>query len=137
MQKMTVSAVLLLVLLVGCQAPAPVAEPKPQPVEVPKPRPAAPAPVAPAPPPMRVSTASERALTEGIRLFDAGNFNGAIKQLLGAKEIWDDTTSSGALANKLAAHKYVAFSYCVTNRRTQCRQQFVDAIRLDSKFNLE
>jgi hypothetical protein len=56
---------------------------------------------------------------------------------LGAKEIWDDSTTAGVTANKLAAHKYIAFSYCVTSRRTQCRQQFVDAIKLDPNFNLE
>jgi len=137
MQKMMVIAVLLLlVALVGCQAPAPVAEPKPQPVEAPQPKPAARAPVAPAPAPIPIPTASDRALAEGVRLFDAGDFNGAIKELLGAKEIWDVTTS-GSIANKLAAHKYLAFSYCVTNRRTQCRQQFVDAIKLDTNFSLE
>jgi hypothetical protein len=84
-----------------------------------------------------VVNASARALTEGVGLYDAGNFNGAIKRLLGAKEIWDDSTTADALRNKLAAHKYVAFSYCVTNRRTQCRKHFVDAIKLDADFHLE
>lgn len=135
MQKMIALAVLLLLALTGCQSPAPVAEPKPQRVETPEPKPVVPVPVAPKAP-IPVPTASERSLADGVSLYDAGDFNGAIKQLLGAKEIWDDTTTPGA-ANKLAAHKYLAFSYCVTNRRPQCRQQFVDALKLDPNFSLE
>ena len=126
-------AVILLVVLVGCQSPAPVAQPEPSPVEPPAAAP--PAPVEPPPPP--VPTPGERALAEGVALYDAGDFNGAIKRLLGAKEIWTDSTTAAATANKVAAHKYVAFSYCVTKRRTQCRKQFVDALRLDPGFNLE
>ena len=137
MQKVTMLAALLLFALAGC-APAPVVEPPPPRPAPPEPKPVVlPVPVAPPPAPIPVPTASERSLAEGIRVYDAGDFNGAIKQLLGAKEIWDDTATSSALANKLAAHKYIAFSYCVTNRRPQCRQQFVDAIKLDPNFNLE
>ena len=105
--KVALAAVLLLALA-ACQSPAPVAIP----------------------------TASERALAAGIALYDAGNFNGAIERLRGAREIWSDSTSPGATANKLAAHKYLAFSYCVTNRRALCRQQFVDAIKLEPNFDL-
>ena len=137
MQMTIALAVVLLLALAGCLRPAPVAEPKPQRVEAPKPKPRAPVPVAPPPAPIPMPTASDRALANGIGLYDAGDFNGAIKRLLGAKEIWDDSTTLGATANKLAAHKYLAFSYCVTNRRTQCRQQFVNAIKLDPNFNLE
>jgi hypothetical protein len=72
-----------------------------------------------------------------MALYDSGDFNGAIKRLLGAKEIWTDSTSPTASANKLAAHKYLAFSYCVTKRRTLCRKQFVEALKLDPGFNLE
>ena len=78
-----------------------------------------------------------RALGRGGPGHQGGNFNGAIKRLLGAKEIWDDSTTAGALSNKVAAQKYIAFSYCVTNRRTLCRKHFVDAIKLDADFNLE
>jgi len=136
MQKVTAVSALLLLALAGCQTPAPVEQPKPAPVEAPPPKPA-PAPLPPPPPPVKVPTAGERALAQGVALYDAGDFNGAIKELLGAKEIWDDTTTPGANATKLAALKYLAFSYCVTNRRTQCRQQFADAIKLDSGFALE
>ena len=138
MQLMGALAVVLLLALAGCQVPAPVAESEPQRVAAPEPDAAPlPAPVQPPPAPMPIVTASGRALADGVGLYDAGNFNGAIKRLLGAKEIWDDSTTADALPNKLAAHKYIAFSYCVTNRRTQCRKHFVDAIKLDADFNLE
>jgi len=127
-------AVLALVALTGCQSPALVAPPEPQRVEAPEP--AAP-PIVPVAPPPPVPTPGGRALDEGIALYDAGDFNGAIKRLLSAKEIWTDATTATSTANKLSAHKYLAFSYCVTKRRPQCRKQFVDALKLDPAFNLE
>ena len=134
--KIALAAVLLLALA-GCQSPAPVAEPAAQRVE--EPEPVLPAPVEPPAPtaiPTAIPTASERALAAGIALYDAGNFNGAIKRLRGAREIWSASTTPDATANKLAAHKYLAFSYCVTNRRARCRQEFVDAIKLEPNFDL-
>jgi hypothetical protein len=137
MHKSTLVAVLVLLTLAACQAPAPVPEPRPPRVEAPPPQPAPPPVVQPpAPPPVPVPTASERALTEGVGLYDAGDFSGAIKSLLGARPIWEDSTPGG-LAVKVAAHKYLAFAYCVTNRRPQCRQHFVDVLRLDPKFSLD
>jgi len=128
-------AILFFVTLTGCQSPAPVAQPEPQRAPEPAPPPAPIAPIPPAPPP--IPTPGERALEEGIALYDAGNFNGAIKRLRGANEIWNDATSPAATANKVAAHKYLAFSYCVTKRSALCRQQFVDALKLDPAFTLE
>ena len=104
-------------------------------MEAPAPAPPPAGPVEPPPPP--VPTPGERALEDGRALYDAGDFNGAIKRLLGAKAIWTDSTSATATATKLSAHKYLAFSYCVTKRRTQCRKQFVDALKLDPAFDLE
>jgi len=127
-------AVFFFILLAGCQSPAPLAQPEPQRAPEPEAAPPPPVPVAPLPPP--APTPGERALADGVALYDAGNFNGAIKQLRGAKEIWSDATSPAATANKVAAHKYLAFSYCVTKRPSQCRQQFVDALKLDAAFTL-
>ena len=130
----TALATIVLVALVGCETPAPAPQAEPPRVEPP----GAAAPVVPVePPPPPAPTPGERALAEGIALYDAGDFNGAIKRLLGAKEIWSDSTTATATADKVAAHKYIAFSYCVTKRRTQCRKQFVDALTLDPGFTLE
>lgn len=135
MQITLALAVIVLVVLAGCQSPAPIVQPESPRVVEPEAAPAPPVPIEPMPPPM--PTPSERALEEGITLYDAGDFNGAIKRLRGAKEIWTDATTPVATANKVAAHKYLAFSYCVTKRRPQCRQQFVDALTLDPGFSLE
>ena len=70
-------------------------------------------------------------LDDGIELYNAGNYNGAIKRLAGAREIWggDKTTQTTAL-------KYMAFSYCVTGRGALCKQQFDKALKLDPGFDL-
>lgn len=87
---------------------------------------APPAPPAAAPAP----SAGQTALNEGIALYNKGQFNEAIKRL-GAPEIGADSK-----ATQLAALKYMAFSYCVTNRATLCRQQFEKAFKLDPAFDL-
>jgi len=133
--RLVVVCAIVLLVLAGCGTPAPVVEPDPPKVQAPEPERAPPPPPPPPPPP--VVTASARALASGVALYDAGDFNGAIKRLAGAREIWDDSASADALANKVAANKYIAFSYCVTNRRTQCRKHFVDALKLDADFTLE
>jgi hypothetical protein len=69
-------------------------------------------------------------LREGIRLYNEGDFNGAIRRL-SARDL-----NNGPLSTRLTALKYTAFSYCVTSRPTQCRQAFDKALRLDPGFDL-
>jgi hypothetical protein len=69
-------------------------------------------------------------LQEGIKLYDDGDYNGAIRRL-GARDL-----NNGPLSIRLAALKYTAFSYCVTARPAQCRQSFDKALRLDPAFDL-
>ena len=108
-----------LFVLAGClaSAPAPVTSPPVEPVTV-------------APPPV-VHVVTPLALTEGIALFNKGDFNGAIKRLSAASEIWtaDKSVQQEAL-------KYMAFSYCVTGRQVLCKQQFEKAVALDWNFDL-
>lgn len=75
----------------------------------------------PAPPP---------GLSEGIALYDKGDYNGAIKRLAQAD------VANGATGTRLAAFKYSAFSYCLTSRQSLCRQQFDKALKLDPAFDL-
>jgi hypothetical protein len=70
------------------------------------------------------------ALREGIRLYNNGDFADAITRL-NAPEI-----QSASIATRTSALKYTAFSYCVTQRPTQCRQAFDRALRLDADFAL-
>lgn len=72
----------------------------------------------------------QAALREGIRLYNDGDFNAAIKRLSAS-----DVTG-GSMRTRLTALKYTAFSYCVTSRPTQCRQAFERALKLDPKFEL-
>jgi hypothetical protein len=69
-------------------------------------------------------------LREGIRLYNDGDFNGAIKRL-SARDV-----NNGPLPARLEALKYTAFSYCVTSRPGPCRQSFDKALRLDPDFDL-
>ncbi len=78
-----------------------------------------------------VLTAERIALNDGIRLYNEGNFNAAIKRLGGAAEIWAADKPA-----QLEALKYMAFSYCVSSRQALCRQQFEKALRLDPSFDL-
>lgn len=74
---------------------------------------------------------ARKALNAGIEMYKAGNFNGAIKQLGSAPEL-----AHAEVALQLDALKYSAFSYCVTQRSTLCRQQFAKAFKLDKSFDL-
>jgi tetratricopeptide (TPR) repeat protein len=39
-------------------------------------------------------------------------------------------------ADQIAAHKFIAFSYCLTNRMTQCRAEFEPIFKIDTSFDL-
>jgi hypothetical protein len=69
-------------------------------------------------------------LRDGIRMFNEGDFNGAIRRLS------QRDVNNGPLATRLTALKYQAFSYCVTSRPAPCRQAFDRALRLDPSFDL-
>jgi hypothetical protein len=74
---------------------------------------------------------AQTALTEGVDFYDKGEFNRAIRRL-NAPEIWSADKSV-----QVKALKYMAFSYCVTSRKTLCSQQFEKALKLDPAFDLE
>jgi hypothetical protein len=69
-------------------------------------------------------------LQDGIRLYNEGDYTGAIRRLA-ARDV-----NNGPLAARLTALKYMAFSYCVTSRPGPCRQAFDRALRLDPSFDL-
>lgn len=75
--------------------------------------------------------AAENAVTEGVALYDAGDYNGTIKRLMNAPEIRAEDKDL-----HIRAYKYTAFSYCVTGRQIPCRQQFEKILKLDSTFDL-
>ena len=132
MKRCLCAASAVLIGLAGCATPEsevvpqpPVVTPTPKPVPTPTPPPT-PQPVVPV-----VNEAS--VLKEGIAAYNNGDYNGAIKRLTSSNEIWGATGSS---AVQLEALKYSAFSYCVSGRLIQCRQQFEKAFKIDLKFDL-
>ena len=114
-------------LLSACETP-PVAPEKPVTLPTPAPAPApTPAPEAQPPAP----SVESLQLKDGITLYNNGNYNEAIKRLNSA-EIW----GSRDKGVQVEAAKYMAFSYCVTNRQSLCRQQFERLLKLDPGFEL-
>ena len=77
-----------------------------------------------------ILSAEQVGLKEGIELYNKGSFNDAIKRLNSAE------VATGSRATQVTAHKYTAFSYCVTSRQTLCRQAFEKAFKLDPAFDL-
>ena len=109
--------------------PAPQVVP-PLPQRAPEPPPPAPAPPPPAVPPAR-ALAAKADLNDGIALYDAGDFSAAISKLGNSAEI-----AAAGPEIQVPALKYLAFSFCVTKRPTQCRTQFESAFKLDPLFDL-
>ena len=66
----------------------------------------------------------ETALRDGVRLYNEGDFNGAIKRLTS-----NDIRANSTLRTRVMALKYTAFSYCVTSRPKQCEDAFERAKR--------
>lgn len=95
------------------------------------------APSPPAPPPQPLSIAQlwqrppERALLNGLRFYEDGNFERAEQSfrsalLQGLRDRRDEAT----------AHKYLAFIACAFNRIGECQQQFRAAFAADPGFVL-
>lgn len=118
MPRATLAVLAVLATLAGCAAPAPQCT-------ITQPLVYAPPPVQAAP------TAGQTQLANGVRLYENADFVGAIRQLQGASDIWVDSPEV-----RMNAYKYLAFSYCVTNRRAACRQAFESLLKIDPDFEL-
>ena len=70
-------------------------------------------------------------LAEGLKQYDAGNYDAATKGFLVALD-------SGLLgvAQQLNARKHMAFIQCVSSRESNCKEEFEKAFSLDPKFDL-
>ncbi|MBN8495216.1 MAG: TssQ family T6SS-associated lipoprotein [Burkholderiales bacterium] len=101
----------LALLLAGCAAPPP--PPKPTGLAEVMERPA------------------ERALLDGIRAYDDGQY--AQAEPLLRKALADGLQSQ---RDRATAHKLLAFITCTSNRLADCQQQFRDARAADASFAL-
>ena len=72
----------------------------------------------------------EKLIQDGMKTYEEADYNKAIKSLQDAlKEPLTD-------ANQIATHKFIAFSYCLTNRMTLCRAEFESIFKIDPNFGL-
>lgn len=74
---------------------------------------------------------AQRDLADGIALYDKGDYVSAIRTLLTSEGIWQ-----GSLQTRVMAHKHIAFSHCLSNRPSPCKQSFQDLLRLKPDFEL-
>ena len=87
-------------------------------------------PDAPRPKPQPTRSA-EDLLAAGVTQYEEGNYTQAERLLRSSLAEGLATPASQA-----RAYKYLAFTYCVTNRTSQCRQEFGNALNADPKFTL-
>ncbi len=80
---------------------------------------------------IEINDKGRAALLKGISSYQGGDYPAAESTLL-SHDIWVAQD-----ATKIAALKYLAFTYCVTERKMLCRQAFDRALQLDGGFNLE
>ncbi len=75
---------------------------------------------------------AEQKLESGIANYQKGKFRLSEEEIRHALRL--------GLSNKrdeVAAHKYLAFAYCVSNRKLQCRYEFRRALKIDPTFALK
>lgn len=75
---------------------------------------------------------AEQALSAGIQQYEDGELKTAQKSL-------QDALNLGLTfnADKVSAHKHLAFIYCSLNQEKQCRDEFRRAFDVDPGFKLE
>lgn len=94
---------------------------------------AAPPPAPPAPPePVRSAAAlrADTALAAAVEFYHDAAYAQAEAALL-SPPVWQ-----GDVGTRVEALKYLAFTYCITDRPVQCRWSFVRALQLDPDFAL-
>jgi hypothetical protein len=73
----------------------------------------------------------EQLLSEGKDLYDKGDYKAAIRKLSAARDAVEDSS-----VTKQSILKFLAFSYCVTNQKPLCKQQFTSLLKLAPAFQL-
>ncbi len=81
-------------------------------------------------PTIKPLSSGERLMIEAMKSYDDADYNKAIK---GFQDALKEPLTDGDRVN---AHKFIAFSYCLTNRMTLCRVEFEAVFKIDAKFDL-
>jgi Tfp pilus assembly protein PilF len=72
----------------------------------------------------------EPALSLGVKQYEDGSYGDAVRNL---QQSLDQGLST---EEQVKAHKYLAFTYCVTSRERQCRDEFRKALDLNPALEL-
>lgn len=91
----------------------------------------APAPAIASPSRTRASPTAEALLAEALRAYEDGRYPAAQRQLRDALE-----EGLRDRADRVTAHKHLAFIYCATRQDVLCRDAFRRALEIDPKFRL-
>ena len=81
-------------------------------------------------PAQKVLTAGEKLIVDATVAYDAADYNKSIK---GFQDALKETLS---MDDQLKARKFMAFSYCLSNRITLCRQEFEKILQAKADFEL-
>ncbi|MBZ0105862.1 MAG: TssQ family T6SS-associated lipoprotein [Sulfuricella denitrificans] len=74
---------------------------------------------------------SEQSLNLGVRSYEDGNYKLAAGHFQNA--LADDSLSA---SERVTAHKFLAFIYCVSGEKLACRGEFKKVLTLNPKFEL-
>ena len=77
------------------------------------------------------SSKGDEELAFGVRAYEDGELAYAAKLLQASLDAGLRST-----ANRVRAHKYLAFSHCASNRVPQCRDEFRKVLEIDPSFTL-
>lgn len=74
---------------------------------------------------------AEKALSSGLASYENGQYPAATKQLQAA-------LNSGLTfkSDRVTAYKYLAFIYCISDRKKQCKSAFKDALEINPELEL-
>lgn len=78
------------------------------------------------------ANSAEQKLARGVKSYEEGNYKSSLEALREAEKMGLSRTE-----DKITAHKYKAFIYCITGRKNLCRHEFEDILEYDPNFDLK
>ena len=78
------------------------------------------------------ASSAEQKLSSGVKSYEEGDYKSSLEALREAEKMGLSRTE-----DKITAHKYKAFIYCITGRKNQCRHEFEDILEHDPNFDLK
>jgi len=73
----------------------------------------------------------DKQLSSGIKSYEDGDYQAALMTLSKAQE-----AGLSEKRDQVLAHKYLAFIHCVSGREKLCREEFREALEIDTNFVL-